>query len=695
MSKTTCWPPRDLQNHLGKMAVDKMSAKAAMFRDILELLDSHSMMITLLMVFDRHHQARQFRRDFSDASQLTRPLGLQTSTNRTQLKSSLNSSSSRLKMPRGPKKRKPTVKSFNTVPNPKKQVVLTTKNLTTIKVKHPAWSAPNMRQQSITQMDPLRDYYHPELDNEVLKTDEEEDSYVASPTRNKRRRVTPEKQYSRKIETRSAKRQAAKEEPAIEEQENQVILPSPGVEAKAHMLRAKMSTAMLPPNTPVSLRRKEIPSSQSPADTPFSAQSRQSLRDYTRSPLKEKSTNIDSSLKSPMKGARWSKVLEVADSMETEDEDSPPPVRVESTSGFVGSIAEPEHIAGEEPQLPSHAFSVHVDDFNERLRAAQRPVKEIQNSSQSRLRHEVVDSTDEENDNEEAEAFNAGLETQAALASTDFSQKGSGQSSKPMPTTLRPARDEAELPPVQRNASASPDPLNAQTRSARQSNVENHIQVHSPKKVEFVDLASSDPPCPTTPSPLRERPSDPEEASAQLFADLRRDTQPMGLQTESQYEQGWTTYTPADDINSDLEPVPYSGKPVEPPSSGVMTVPTQFIRPPISTPPKFYKAPVPPSQATTVDLTQPSPRNVTSSSQAVTQRSSRNLPSSSQAHPSSPPPMPPPSSSPLESRKLDPWAGYKWDGVRLTESQLLPDSLLEDSQVGPPPLSQESWAEEL
>lgn len=598
-------------------------------------------------------------------------------------------------MPVRPKKRKPTVQSFETVPNPKKQVVLTTKNLTTIRVKHPAWSAPNMRQQSITQMDPLRDYYHPELENEDLKTDdEEEDTYVASPTRNKRRRVTPKKQYARKFETRSAKRQAAKEEPRVEEQEDQDVLPSRGLEAEVPMFRAKMPTTMLPPKTPVSLRRKEIPSSQSPADTPFSTQSRQSLRDCTRSPLKEKSTNVDSSMQSPMKGARWSKRLEVADSMETEDEDSPPSVRVESSIEFVGSIAEPEHIAEEEPLLPSRAFSIHVDDFNQRLKAAQRTVKEIQNSSQSRPRHEVIDSTDEEDDNEEAEAFNAGPETQAALASTDHSHKSSDQLPEPRPITSKPAGDEAELAPGQRNASASPDPLNVPSQPARQSNVEDHLSVHRPKKVEFVDLASPDAPSPTTPSPLSERPSDPQEVSTQLIADLHGDTQPSGLQTESQYEQGWTIYTPADEIQSDLEPVPYSPKPVEQPSSGLMTVPTHLIRPPISSPPKFYKVPMPPSQATTVDVTQPSPRNVTSSSQAVTQRSPK-LPLSSQTYPSSPPPMPPPSSSPLESRKLDPWAGYKWDGVRLTESQLLPDSLLDDSQVGPPPLSPESWAEEV
>ncbi len=594
------------------------------------------------------------------------------------------------------KKRKSATKSFQTVPNPKKQVLLTTKNLTTVRDKHPAWSAPSMRQQSITQMDALRDYYHPEHEDEDLETDDqEEDSYIASPTRNKRRKITPMKPHARRIETRSAKRQAPKGEPSgISEVDPDALQPV-AREAKAHMLRARMPTAMLPPETPVSVRRKEIPSSQSPADTPFFTQSRQSLQDYTRSPLKEKSTNVHLSKKSPVKGGRWSKRLEVADSMETEDEDSPVSVRIGLMDELIGPSAEPEEVTEEEPRLPSHAFSIHVDDFNQRLKAAQRPSREIQNSSQTRPRHEIIDSTDEEDNFEETEAFDAGPETQAALASTGISQKSSDQPSDSTPPTSKSAEDERGFAPSPKNTSESPDPLNTPSLPTRESNVEDQLPKPRPKRIEFVDIPSSDPPGATTPSRLSWCPSDSEEVSAQLFADLRRDRQPGGLQTESQYEQGWIFYTPAEDVPSDLEQPHSSPKPVEQPASGLMVAPTQLIRPPISSLPEVYKAPVPPSQATTVDVTQPSPRNMTSSSQAVTQRSPRKIALSSQAYPSSPPPMPPPSSSPLASRKLDPWAGYHWNGVRLTESQLLPDSLMNDSEVGPPGFSQESWTEEV
>lgn len=616
-----------------------------------------------------------------------------------------------------PKKRKSALQSFETVPNPKKQVLLTAKNLITIRDKHPAWSEPPMRQQSITQMDALRDYYHPDLENEDLKTDDEEDSYVASPTRSKRRKLTPEKPSARRIETRSTKRQATKIEPSIQEKEDQNILPSAGKEAKAQTLKAKMPIDMLPPRTPTSLRRREIPSSQSPAETPLSTQSCRSLQDYTRSPLKEKSTNIDLSIKSPRKGARWSKRSEVADSMETGDEDSPVAGRIGLTTEPVCPATGREGIPEEEPALPSHAFSIHVDDFNKRLEAARRPAKEIQNSSQARPRREVIDSTDEEDDDEEVEAFNAGPETQAALTSTDVSQKSSDRLPQSTSPTSKPVEDDPEGLPSERNASESPDPLSAPSPLVRESNVETQLPKERSKKVAFVDLANSDPPDPTTPSKTHMHHSDSEEVSAPLFADLRRDAQPGGVQTESQYEAGWTVYKPAEDIHSDIEPLPSPPQPFEQPSSGLMTVPTQQIRPPISSPPKFYKAPVPPSQATTVDLTQPSPRNaLPSSSQAIfTQPSPRKynddnnnnknknknkLPSpqagrSSEAFPSSPPPMPPPSSSPLASRKADPWEGFEWNGVRLTDSQLLPASLWNDSEVGPPGLSQESWGDEV
>lgn len=625
-------------------------------------------------------------------------------------------------MPGRETKRKSTDRIYKTVPN-LKQSRIGPSPCRTIRDRHSTWSAPIMRQQSITQMDALRDYYHPEHEKEDLITDNEgEDSYVASPTRNKRRKVAPEKPQPRRIETRSAKRQTTKEEPTFQAKNDQNDSSNPRGEIKFQILRARMPTAMLPPRTPMSSRRKEIPSSQSPADTPLSMHSRHSLQDITRSPLKERSTNINLPIKSPKRGAARSKRLEVADSMETEDEDSPVSVKVGLTSESIDPTAEPEDIREKEPLTSSNPSAVHVNDFNQRLKAAQRPIQEIQSSSQARLRREVIDSTDEEDDDEALAAFDVGRETQAALASTDVSQKSTStdRPTESTPSITISAEEEPELGLIQENTSQLQEPPNAPSPPTNKSIVDDQLQIQRPKKVDFVNLASSDPLEPIEPSHLTARPSASKEVSAQLLADLHRDTQPGGLQTESQYENGWTSYTPADDIDihsDDLEPPSSSldPKPIiegsQPSSDHLLTVPTQFIRPPFSSPPKFYKAPpvpvpVPPSQATTVDVTQPSPSYHT----AIPSSSPRKLPPSSsfsQLHPpsssSSPPPPPPPSSSSpsLAERKpakaaVDPWEGYVWDGRRLTDSELLPDGLLDDSQGGllPPGCSQECWAEE-
>lgn len=639
--------------------------------------------------FKATSSARWVSRGFTDASQ-SQDLSNPTQADSTQL-FRLSSTG----MPGRSRKRKSTDRVYETVPNLKQSRIGPSPHRT-IRDKHPTWSAPNMRQQSITQMDALRGYYHPDLGNENLNTDdEEEDNYVASPTRNKRRKVTPEKPQARRIETRSAKRQAAKEEPSVYKQLNQHVLPCAGEEVKAEKLRADMPTAMLFPKTPMSMRRKEIPSSQSPADTPLSTQGRHSLQDYMRSPLKEKSTNIDLSIKTPIKGIRWSKRLEVADSMGSDDENSSASVKLGLMTKSVGPTVEPEDMTEEKLQISANASAIHVNDFNQRLEAAQRPVQEVQESSQARPRHEVIDSTDEEDDQEEAETFNAGPETQAALASTDVSQKSSDRPPESTPPTSKPTEDEPELGAIQRSASESPKPLKAVSPPTRKGEAQDQLSTQWRKKVNFVNLLNSDTPRPINLLHPSGGPSNSHGASAQLLSNLHRDTQPGGLQTESQFEKGWTTYTPADDIHSDLDPLPSSPKPVvitEHPSSALMTVPTQLIRPPISSPPTFYKAPVPPSQATTVDVTQPSPRDALSSSQAVvTVRSPRRK---SPPPPSSPPPVPPSSGSLSAGRRLDPWEGYQWDGVRLTDSQLLPDSLLDDSEVGPPGFSQESWAEE-
>lgn len=88
---------------------------------------------------------------------------------------------------------------------------------------------------------------------------------------------------------------------------------------------------------------------------------------------------------------------------------------------------------------------------------------------------------------------------------------------------------------------------------------------------------------------------------------------------------------------------------------------------------------IPPSQATTADITQASLQD----DQLLQQTSARNI---GLQVASSPPQQRPAlsSSSPFQTRKgpvADTYMGYQgWNGVSMTESQLLPNSLLDDSQ---------------
>ena len=73
------------------------------------------------------------------------------------------------------------------------------------------------------------------------------------------------------------------------------------------------------PKTPQPPRRKEIPCSQSSTDTNLSTQSRRSVREVSRSPLKERSTNIGNFITGALPGLNGNyrvPKLEIADSME-------------------------------------------------------------------------------------------------------------------------------------------------------------------------------------------------------------------------------------------------------------------------------------------------------------------------------------------------------------------------------------------
>ncbi|KAK3175343.1 hypothetical protein OEA41_002590 [Lepraria neglecta] len=682
-----------------------------------------------------------------------------------------------------PKKRRSTGRTYETEPNVKQVYFPAPKRA--IKERGPAWSAPSKYQPTITQMNPLRSFYHPNSEDEDLKSDhgnkEEEESYVDSPVRRKRRKILPEKTpgTTRKIGTRNAQRQTITQMDPFRsiyypdtkdedldyedeaEKENHAPLPSgrkrrkiklektPGpriakgvakskaTKARPHLSQeeeqrelpqtgkasrpSKPQTAaalLLPPQTPRSLRKREIPSSQSPADTPLSTQSRRSIREYTRSPLKERSTHFILPKFSSCKGPRWAKKLEVADGMESREDDSPLSTR---THTLITPIRPDKGLEDtttlEAPHLSPNDATTEGAGAHKASDSRQCQGLEIKESSRIQIGREILDS-DEEKEEEEEEYFNASAETQAVLVSSSAPSATSSNHehvAEP-PSNLinfQPERTSTQPNNPKAQKHSRPSQLSLESNSASQESIQRlQITKQAPTDPSLAGLT-------TASNPGLHRTKS-EQASAQLFNDLRRITEPI-LETESQFEGAWNSYHPAENDNPEDDRNNLLSSPtlVELQSSAPLTVPTQPLPTRITTnctplqSSTQFKIPVPPSQATTTDVTQPSPRKMPSlqgflaackypaSSQIqVPSSPPPMLPPSSQIQvPSSPPPMPPLSSSPVAGRKAtDPWIGFEWNGIRLTDSQLLPESLLNDSLVGPnrgsPGLSQENLEEE-
>ncbi|KAK0515049.1 hypothetical protein JMJ35_002428 [Cladonia borealis] len=632
-----------------------------------------------------------------------------------------------------PRKRQSTGNSVDSKSNLKQVQFPAPKR--TIKERGPTWSAPSKFQQTITQMNPSIYIPKPEYEGLTTDDDQEQESYIASPVRRKRRKITPAKTSSRRTGTRSAQRQTITQmdpfralyHPDVEEEnlddledehkENNVpspikrrkrkVSPERAPSGKFRKRRLKQEVSQIehqlgreteydeqqhkqgsrpwqqkssgkilpPPVTPRSQRKKEIPSSQSPADTPLSTQSRRSFQAYSRSPLKERSTNIGPAKTSCRDGARGRKRVEIADSLESREDESPVLMH-DSTSMTASTSENASKFGGIFSQMPMDSKITQTAALDRSSEKWQWHETEGKVSDRDILGREIVDSNEEDDDDDP----DISLARQTSLHSKD--------------TSLTQQRAPDTQRDLFRAAGSS-----SSSQSPQQSNLRNRSSI---ERFGLTKHISTQPTLSPPSIPPFHR-TDSEQASAQLLKDLHRITEPV-LETESQYEAGWNTYHPPTNDNDSPPTLLSSPPPLESPSSASMTVPTQL--PPPRTVTADYptqpttstqlKLPVPPSQATTTDTTQPSPRKIPSSQFFPSPYKLPTFSKTAAAFPSSPPPMPPPSSSSLVADESTA-AGWKWNGVRLTDSQLLPESLLNDSLIGPVGgfgLSQESLEEE-
>ncbi len=516
---------------------------------------------------------------------------------------------------------------------------------------------PLQREDTLTQLGYMSTSIQVHEEPDVLQP--MEDSYVlgASSSRTKRRdkrRKTTPGAPAHTVQARNSRRQAV--EKGIEDEED---VSENAVRENA--VKPQAAALMPPPKTPKSSRRKEIPSSQSPADTPLSTQSRRSWREISRSPLKEKSTNTPTHNSSSRKNARKVPRLVVADTMDGTNTDT----STSTQAGFRNPLAATNCESPVETANRSRGGFAVMDHDIAYVPSKKTDQRSYSTRKQAEIANSEIMDTDSETSDESLEdsRFDFSLQIQPVRATADLPEPGE---------QVKRAVDRNGYQGQIQNGNSSDKAFVPIARDSDDETAPTKDLVSEPQKPE--ESLSHDYPH------FR---SDSEEASAQLTAEFIRTTQPAPLvETESQWESTWRACSgPNDPEDYDPQIQEISSSPASEKISAVITPSAPRSRPPLTSSP----ARPPPSQATTVDITQPS----------------FHLPLSSAQRPqptlSSPPSLPPLFvSSPLRTRKHgDAYMGYVggWNGERLTDSQLLPDSLMNDSMPAPPSplLFEDAW----
>ncbi|MCJ1417347.1 hypothetical protein MMC32_003690 [Xylographa parallela] len=545
-------------------------------------------------------------------------------------------------------------------------------------------------------------------------------------------KTTPSKGTAKKTAKKSTKSVQARPEEAARIYEERH---SPQAQS-----RRSSEIMMPPPRTPKTVVKTEIPSSQSPGNTPLSMHSRRSIRNDSRSPLKEKSSNrcMTKPRNDGGKSVRWTPKLEVRDTFEGEplspvkkrpvaqvpklvirdtfepsSEGSELSTVTQASRSDTISQKRPMILGSDNPMSDTPLASISSDSFQPRLsstRSASTPTLETIQLDQSR-RSEIQETDDELCEGQHGEDnFDIGLDTQAALHNAQTLSPDACYEHEQIPSIVEDFNNAMRA--AAKGSTAIPLPPTrtiwshgVTTNHHHQRDVPSTTALRTPPSKRRTNnhspLATTQ--VPRTPPP---RLSDSDQASAQLTADLLRETQRPTNPLPSKAPQPRGIPRPSsspilidddddddDDNNDDPLPTSTSNRVFEP-------TPTYPSPPTALLPFPSQRPPVPFSQATTADATQSSPRpsytQVPSSPQTTTlprPRTSLFDKAFRAGRPAVPTII---SSSPVGSaaERSSPVLPL-WDGRPLTDSQLLPDSLM-DMTVPRPPwgLSQESLGEE-
>ncbi|MCJ1319865.1 hypothetical protein MMC15_005201 [Xylographa vitiligo] len=540
-------------------------------------------------------------------------------------------------------------------------------------------------------------------------------------------KTTPSKGTAQKVAKKSTKSVQGKSYEAVgiyEELPN-----SPQAQS-----RRSSENMMPPPRTPRTVVKTEIPSSQSPGNTPLSMHSRRSVRNNSRSPLKEKSSNrcmTKSSKADGGKSVRWTPRLEIRDTFEGEplspvqkkiitrvpklvirdtfepgSEGSESSTVTQSSKGDTISQKRRTTLGSDIPMSDMPLASIPSESPQPRpssSRDTSTPTLETIQPNQS-IGSEIQETDDEHHDGQHDENdFDIGLDTQAALHNAQTLPSDASSEHERIPSIIEDFNNAMRV--AAKGFSAVPlQPT--RTIPSYGITTDHHPRtaknITTPRTPSSNRQANDDSPPTTTQVPRTppSRLSSSDQASAQLTSELLRQTPQPTITLPSKAPLSKSNPQPSstpiliedDDDDDDKNPLPIKHS-----TRALATTPTpsssSAARPP---PLPSHRAPVPFSQATTVDVTQSSPRP------SYTQ-----VPSSPQPRTSLPDKPPRAgmetvptviSSSPLQdsaAERSSPEQPRLWDGRPLTDSQLLPDSLMDMSVPRPPwGLSQESWTEE-
>lgn len=573
-----------------------------------------------------------------------------------------------------------------------------------------------VQSETITQMDFLSPTVQDERGVE-LEDDERADPSPALSRKKKRQESTKRDSLARAVQTRRVKRVTASEA-KVKTEKNQLPPKAPASQ-RTRTVEQMASSITTPRHQNPHIRMGEVPSSQSPPDSPLSTQSRRFIRHPSRTPLMERSLNIQPRRGPVGRGVLFPRRLEIADSMDGDLDNSQTPTQARPTSIPSQHCYMPPSIR---IRSDSQLTDVKAPKFEGQMVDAESSIV----STRKTTKTEVEDSTDEESDDGMGTMmFSTGAETQAAYAAIVSSPDGLRRDQASLVT-------EAATPMTTQVRDFALDVVNEQRAT---ENVENQEQLeHSACDASELPIPNFDETLSNQDSATRpdasvhesELTSDTPKAASILHAEATTTQtppecfnpipQPLVPETESQFEDAWRTISPPllgspemipssqplerdppfQDLTSPPPPSPFKIPPLPPrhepssPSQATTTDCTQlhslpFTQASIPNLAHFLptQAPLSPSQATTTDETQPPPPV------RLQRQRRRALSADYLSSPPPPPSLPPLSSSPLYARDAAEGAirmGYAggWNGKRRTESQLLPDSLMNETLVGPP-----------